>query len=407
MVLLPVGLVTAHLLSDSNTQETSAKQSPMKINNLINLLQVSCALSLTIFQGAAAAPVVPTVSAPVTPDAARQTWMLGPFVKADSANPVLKPDINASFLDPMSQKPVAWEHDHTFNPAAVVRGNKIYLLFRAEDDSGTGIGGHTSRIGLAVSADGLHFTVSPSPVLFPANDDQKPYDWTGGCEDPRIVETADGGYILLYTSWDRGTARLSSASSRDLVHWTKHGPVFARTDGGRYLNKYCKSGAIVTRREGDHLVATKISGKYWMFFGEGMIYTATSTDLLNWEPTLNEKGDWKPLLTTREGHFDSDLTEAGPPAVMTRKGILLLYNGKASGGAYSGGEALMDLADPTKVIDRTDSPFIKPERPYEITGQYGAGTTFIEGLVHFHKRWFLYYGTADSFVAAASAPDLK
>ena len=341
-------------------------------------------------------------------DPAAPAWTLGPFVKADAVNPIVRPDVRATFDDPMSKKPVAWEHDHTFNPAAVVRGDRVYVLFRAEDNSGEGIGAHTSRLGLAESRDGLHFTVRPTPVLFPANDDQKAYDWPGGCEDPRVVETEDGGYVVLYTSWNRGTARLCAAASRDLVHWDKHGPVLARADGGRFLNTYCKSGAIVTRRSGDHLVAAKLHGKYWLLFGEGAICTATSDNLVDWAPTLDAQGNWKPLLSTRPGHFDSGLAEAGPPAVITAKGIVFLYNGKsAETGAYAGGQALLDADDPTRVLDRTDKPFIAPDRPYEVTGQYAAGTTFIEGLVHFHKRWLLYYGTADSFVAAASAPDLN
>jgi predicted GH43/DUF377 family glycosyl hydrolase len=46
-------------------------------------------------------------------------------------------------------------------------------------------------------------------------------------------------------------------------------------------------------------------------------------------------------------------------------------------------------------------PFIRPTRDYERTGQYPEGTTFIEGLVPFKGRWFLYYGTADSRVGVA------
>ncbi len=222
------------------------------------------------------------------------------------------------------------------------------------------------------------------------------------------METEDGGYVVLYSSWNHQTARLCAATSRDLVRWVKHGPALAKADGGRYANIYYKSGAIVTRRKGDHLVAAKIHGKYWMFFGEGTVCTATSDNLTDWNPTLDAQGKWKPLLKTRSGHFDSGLAEAGPPAVITAKGIVFLYNGKSGEtGAYAGGEALMDLDDPTKVLDRTDGPFIAPDRPYEETGQYAAGTTFVEGLVHFQGRWLLYYGTADSFVAAAAAPDLK
>jgi predicted GH43/DUF377 family glycosyl hydrolase len=53
---------------------------------------------------------------------------------------------------------------------------------------------------------------------------------------------------------------------------------------------------------------------------------------------------------------------------------------------------------------QTAEPVLKPELPYEKTGQYAAGTTFAEGLVYFHKQWFLYYGCADSLVAVATAP---
>ena len=47
---------------------------------------------------------------------------------------------------------------------------------------------------------------------------------------------------------------------------------------------------------------------------------------------------------------------------------------------------------------------LKPELPYEKTGQYAAGTTFAEGLVYFKSQWFLYYGCADSLVSVVTAP---
>lgn len=39
--------------------------------------------------------------------------------------------------------------------------------------------------------------------------------------------------------------------------------------------------------------------------------------------------------------------------------------------------------------------------PFEKSGQYVNGTVFMEGLVFFKKKWFLYYGCADSRVAVA------
>ncbi len=55
------------------------------------------------------------------------------------------------------------------------------------------------------------------------------------------------------------------------------------------------------------------------------------------------------------------------------------------------------------MVGRLDQPFLRPEKPYERTGQYAAGTTFAEGLVRFKGKWFLYYGTADSFVGVVTA----
>jgi len=55
------------------------------------------------------------------------------------------------------------------------------------------------------------------------------------------------------------------------------------------------------------------------------------------------------------------------------------------------------------VLNRSDTPFLRPSLPHEIKGQYKAGTTFSEGLVFYKNTWFLYYGTADSFVGLAIA----
>ena len=85
-------------------------------------------------------------------------WVIGPFTRPATGNPVISPDAASTFEDPMTHKPVAWEALHTFNPAAIVRKGKVVVLYRAEDDSGAmQIGGHTSRLGLAESEDGIHF----------------------------------------------------------------------------------------------------------------------------------------------------------------------------------------------------------------------------------------------------------
>jgi inosine-uridine nucleoside N-ribohydrolase/predicted GH43/DUF377 family glycosyl hydrolase len=344
-----------------------------------------------------------------------QTWEIGPFTRPSSGNPVIAPRPAAIFIDPVLKTPAHWEALHTFNPAAIVREGKVVVLYRAEDDSGAmAIGGHTSRLGLAESSDGIHFTRRDEPVIFPAEDGEKEREWPGGVEDPRIVESESGTYVLTYTQWNRTTYSVGIATSTDLTHWTKHGPAFWTAAGGKYAKFQYKSASIVTRldEEKGRLIAARIDGKYWMYWGEGAIHLATSPDLIHWTPVEDATGHPVELLRPRNGHFDSSFPEAGPPPVVTEAGIVLLYNGKnaASGGdpamganAYAAGEALFDGKNPARLIAQTDRPVLKPELPYEKTGQYIAGTTFAEGLVVFHGQWFLYYGCADSKVAVATA----
>jgi predicted GH43/DUF377 family glycosyl hydrolase len=338
-------------------------------------------------------------------------WQIEPFARPPGAKPVITPNKDSLFRNPVDGQPVHWEALHTFNPAAIVRDGKIYVIYRAEDDTGEmRIGLHTSRLGLAESDDGIHFTRRPEPVLYPDNDSQKEREWPGGCEDPRIVESPDGTYVLTYTQWNRKTTAAAIATSKDLIHWTKHGPALGAE--GKYAALSYKSAGIVTRVAGGRLIAAKIGGKYWMYWGEIIVRLAVSDDLIHWTPIEDAHGEPAAVLAKRAGRFDSSFPETGPPPVLTAQGIVLLYNGKnaETGGdpslgsnAYAVGEALFAADAPAKLIARTDQPVFKPELPFEKTGQYAAGTTFAEGLVWFRNQWFLYYGCADSMVGVAIA----
>lgn len=334
------------------------------------------------------------------------------FKKAE-VNPVLSADSSYTFFCPVKNKVVQWQKADVFNPAAIVKDNKIHVLFRAEDNPAAVLGGRTSRIGLATSSDGIHFDIHPAPVLYPDSGEFLQYDFPGGCEDPRVAVTEDGLYVMAYTSWNQDVARLSIAFSHDLIHWEKKGPAFARAHEGRFLDQWSKSGSMITRLEGEKQLLARMDGKYWMYWGEHFINLAWSENLYDWYPALDEKGELEAIIETRPGYFDSNLTECGPPAVITEEGIVLLYNGKnADGegaspdlpkGTYSVGKLVFDPADPRKLLFRSDTCLLKPSLPHELTGQYKSGTTFAEGLVRYNSRWFLYYGTADSFVGLAIA----
>ena len=353
----------------------------------------------------------------------RPDWALLPFTKVDSVNPVLTPGKN-SFMDPIWHKKIDWEAKDVFNPAIVVRHDTVFMLYRAEDSIGKPAG--TSRIGLAYSTDGYHFTRYPSPVLYPENDTCKKYEWEGGCEDPRVVQDENGTYFMTYTAYDGTTARLFVASSPDLVHWKKYGSAFAGAYGGKYVSTWSKSGSIVSTYKDGKVIATRVNGKYWMYWGDQFIWAATSDDLIHWTPVEMSAGETPPVplrnqaltmprlkivVPTREGYFDNDLVESGPPAMITDAGILLIYNGRNTpgdgdstlpSGTYSGGQVLLDKNDPTRIIHRLDHYFIHPEKSYELTGQVN-NVCFLEGLARFKDRWLLYYGTADTQIAVAES----
>jgi len=346
-------------------------------------------------------------------------WMLGPFQKMDDVNPILRPIAETVFQCPVAKKTVHWEALYAYNPAAIVKDGKVFLLYRAQGTMDNKIS-LVSRIGLAESDDGVHFTRMAQPVIYPDNDFMKRYEWPGGCEDPRVVQDEDGTYYLNYTAFDGKIARLCVATSKDLVRWTKHGPVFAKADDGKYLNLWSKSGAVVTEFKSGRQIAKKINGRYWMYWGDSDIFIANSENLIDWTPVENEKRQIKAanffkqvganrlkrLISVRDGYFDSGLVEPGPPPVLTPNGIVFIYNSKNRNSpllpksAYSAGQLLIDAGDPCKVLARTDSNFMRPEKDFEKTGQVD-NVVFIEGMVRFKEKYFLYYGTADTDVALA------
>jgi len=264
-----------------------------------------------------------------------------------------------------------------------VRNGKVFLLYRADDKSPDLKWGRTCRIGLAYSEDGVNFTRHREPVLYPDNDSWKKYEWEGGCEDLHIIEGEDGTYYMNYTTWNGSSDIMSVATSRDLYRWIKHGPAFRKAGkvGGR-------SGVVISRLEGNRLIATKINGRYWMYYTHPCAL-AWSDNLIDWTPA--GKSVWP------GGH------EAGAVALLRDDGILLMFNATTwpSHGIWTLGQALIDRHDLTTVLRHQDLPFLYPERDWEKTGFIGR-TTVANGLVYFKDKWLLYYGAADRVIGLAT-----
>jgi len=356
-------------------------------------------------------------------------WQLGPFTR--DGRSLLGEQHDLRFDCPVRGESVQWAAKDVFNPGAVVHDGKVHLLVRGEDPVGRYAG--TSRIGLATSDDGVHFAVEQTPVLFPADDEYQAWEWPGGCEDPRVVESPDGGFVCLYSAFDGKSSTLCAATSLDLRAWRKEGPALAGTP---YAKRWSKSGSIVTEVHDNRLVAARLNGRFWMYWGEGVCYAATSEDLIRWTPVefdpgadryltfepTRERGTWgihrvpgqnvlRPAMTPRRGRFDSMLVEPGPPAVVTDDGIVLIYNGAnhpvggdaaAPAFAYQPGQALFDALDPSSVIARSTEPFVRVGDLDRI-GQVG-NVCFAQALVLHREQWILYLGLADSRIGCATAP---
>jgi len=285
----------------------------------------------------------------------------------------------------ISPQGTSWESAGTFNPAVIRRSGKIVMLYRAQDAAGT------SRLGYGESEDGVHFTRRTEPVLVPEAD----YEKDGGVEDPRLVEIG-GRYILTYTGYNKKDAQLCMAESRDLIHWERKG-VLLPAYKGNWNTAWTKSGAIVTE---------KIQGRYWMYWlGTAADKTdqmglSSSEDLVHWkEETMT------PVLPKRPGKFDSRVVEPGPPPVITKDGIVLVYNGADDKLVYRTGIAVFDRNDPRRVIYRSQEPVFAPELEWEKVGQV-PNVVFVEGLLSEKDRYLLYYGGADKYAGVAETNSL-
>lgn len=286
----------------------------------------------------------------------------------------------------LSEQPIVspsgegWESAGTFNPAVVISNGKFVMLYRAQDRNGT------SRLGYAESTDGIHFTRRSEPVFSPETD----YEKDGGVEDPRLVKFGDT-YYLTYTGYNKKDAQLCLATSSDLVHWQRKG-ILLPAYKGNWNVKWTKSGAIVPQ---------KIRNKYWMYFlgttsdGTDQTGLAYSDDLVHWTDATKQ-----PVLPRRPGRFDSRVVEPGPPPIITKEGILLVYNGADDNLVYRTGKALFARGDPSKLLWRTEKPVFAPQREWEKVGQV-PNVVFVEGMAQNDGHYLLYYGGADKYVGVA------
>ena len=111
--------------------------------------------------------------------------------------------------------------------------------------------------------------------------------------------------------------------------------------------------------------------------------------LVNWYEPLS-----KAVLLPREGYFDSQGVEPGPPPVLTEEGIWLIYCGWAEDCVYKVGAALFSNEDPSVILERSDESILAAKDWGKAFGGI-ANHVVAEALVKDETRWLFYYGAAD------------
>ncbi len=241
---------------------------------------------------------------------------------------------------------------------------------------------HVSRMGYAESQDGLNWMKDPDPRVTPLPHDSSEKD---GVEDARMVKIGEH-YYITYTAvrgklhngnmdWQ---AQVRFLVSRDLKHFRRVRPNLPKG--------FDKDGV---------LFPTKLGNEFWL------LHRYIPNIWLSHGPSLRRFDHHQPIMGPTHLEWESLRIGAGAPPILTDLGWLLFYHGVSNAIQYSMGAAILDAADPTKVLYRLPYPVLSPTEPYE---RYGIipNVVFGTSAIDMGKEWWLYYGAADTSISAAA-----
>lgn len=237
-----------------------------------------------------------------------------------------------------------------------------------------------SHLRCARSRDGQHFTVDDHPAIWPSTDLEE-----YGCEDARATPI-DGTWYITYTAVSRVGITPHLATTRDFAQFEKQGALLGPDNKSVVLFPVLSDGqyTALTRpmpSSFDHVLGI------WIAFPDRD---------LPW-------GGRRPLVLPRGGYWDERHTGAGTVPILCDAGWLVIYHGADADLRYSMGAVLLDADDPAKVLARSPAPILEPETDYERAGLF-ANVVYGTGHITLDEdgeRIRLYYGAADSVVAAA------
>jgi beta-1,2-mannobiose phosphorylase / 1,2-beta-oligomannan phosphorylase len=262
-----------------------------------------------------------------------------------------------------------WEAMNVFNPSVIRHNGLFHMHYRAQGVD------FVSRIGYAVSVDGFEWNRLENPVLSPHNGRE---DYRG-VEDPRVT-ALDGRFYMTYTVFGENDWYPMIAVSDNLITWEDIGPL------ERAKNK-------------DHILFPgKIKGRYAILHRRpSSIWIGYSDDLITWT-------DHKILLNPRpKSDWDAKSVGGNGLPIKTEHGWVLFYHGYSDDHVYRHSVALLDLDDPTKVINRPKPFIMEPQEIWEIKGDVPNVVFSCTNLVVGDDLYF-YYAGADRVIGLATAP---
>ncbi len=270
-----------------------------------------------------------------------------------------------------------------FNAGAIRYNNNILLLMRVEDRKGI------SHLTLAKSNNGINnWEIDTKPTLLPEPKEYPEEIW--GIEDPRITYLEeDKLWGIVFTAYSMAGPLISLATTEDFKNFNKYGPIMPpeNKDAALFPIKFNNQWAMLHRPVS---YIPSFSAHIWISF---------SPDLKYW-------GNHKIIIRAREGAWwDANKVGLCPPPLRTDEGWLILYHGvkeTASGIIYRLGLALLDIENPFKLIARSDEWIFSPLEKYERCGDVN-NVVFPCGWILKGDELYLYYGSADSSIALATA----
>lgn len=234
-----------------------------------------------------------------------------------------------------------------------------------------------SHLRLVSSADGERFVEEPSLPPLMGEGELERY----GIEDCRVTRIG-ADYHLTYTAVSANGVGVGLRSTRDWKEFTAPTMI---------LPPHNKDCALFSERIGGvHYALHRPSS---VEIGGNYIWIAQSPDLRHW-------GEHRCLARTRPGQWDSARVGAGAAPIRTDAGWLEIYHGANERNRYCLGALLLDLAEPWKVLARSDEPIMEPETEYETNGFFGP-VVFTNGHIVRGDEILLYYGASDSVICGA------